>query len=86
MKPSQALALLTERKFSKLPSKRVVSKRTAKSGKRYTAQLRAKQSSSMLDTGAPAGHRLPIADERTKLMFAKYRRQVRNRSGNSFSL
>jgi hypothetical protein len=86
MKPSQALALLTERKFAKLPSKRVVSKRTAKAGRRYTAALRAKQSSSMLDQGAPAGHRLPVNDERTKLLMSKYRRQKLTKSGNSFSL
>lgn len=64
----------------------VISKRTAKAGKRYTATIRAKRSLSMLDLSAPAGHKLPVADERTKLLLAKHRRQVRNKSGNSFSL
>ena len=53
------------------------SKRTAKAGRRFVHELAKKaQPGSMMNRGQPKGYRPPCADDRTRLLFAAYRRRV----------
>ena len=53
------------------------SKRQAKAGRRFVHDMiRKAQPGSMMNRGQPKGYRPPCADERTRTLFAAYRRRV----------
>lgn len=55
---------------------RVPSKRQARNSRRLFRDLtRKRQPGSMLNRGQPKGHRPPVADERTKVLFAAHHKR-----------
>lgn len=64
------------------PLVNVPSKARAKAGRIVARKLRQRNSLSMMDMGAPVGHKMPPADERTSQLFAAYRRRQENKQTN----
>lgn len=78
MDAQEALAFWEATKFSRWQRRhnRLATKRASKDAKKAFRALARKKQKSMMNMGAERFHKVPMSDERTKVLFMKHRNRL----------